>query len=92
MIEFVDNNALLVLIEIIFFFVNKGFYSCISFSLNSTLYISTRKQLQTVKIKVITNSIKKTLRIIIIKAKVAKNIIIMQVNKYKKKSSTKKII
>ena len=77
MIEFVDNNVLLALIEIIFFFVNKGFYSRISFSLNFTLYISTRKQLQTAKIKVITDSMKKTLRIIIIKAKVVKNTMII---------------
>ena len=85
MIEFVDNNALLASVKMILFFVNKNFYSYISFSLDSTLYISTRKRLQIAKIKVITNSMKKTLKIMIIKAKVAKNTMIMQVNKYKKK-------
>ena len=85
MIEFVDNNALLALIKIIFFFVNKGFHSCMSFSLDSTSYISTRKRLQTAKIKVITDSMKKTLRVMTIKAKVAKNTMIMQVNKNKEK-------
>ena len=48
--------------------------------------------MQTVKIKVITNLIKKTLKIIIIKVKVVKDIIIMQVNKYIKKFIYKKVI
>ena len=85
MIEFVNNNALLTLIKMTFFFVNKSFYSRISFSLNSTSYISTRERLQTAKIEVITNSMKKTLKIMTIKAKVAKNTMIMQVNKRRKK-------
>ena len=85
MIKFVDNNALSASIKIIFFFVNKGFHSRISFSLDFTSYISTRKRLQIAKIEVITNSMKKTLRVMTIKAKVVKNTIIMQVNKYRKK-------
>ena len=85
MIEFINNNVLLALIEIIFFFINKSFYSRMRFSLKSMLYILTRKRLQTAKIEVITNSMKKTLRIMTIKVKVAKNTIIMQVNKYRKK-------
>ena len=90
MIEFVNNNILLVSIKITSFFVNKIFYSRISFSSNFTSYILTRKQLQTVKIKAITNFIKKTLKIIIIKVKVVKNIMIIQVNKHKKKVIYKK--
>ena len=90
MIEFVNNNTLLALIKITFFFINKDFHSRISFSLDSTLYISTRKRLQIAKIKVITDSIKKTLRIITIKAKVARNTMIMQVNKHRKKVIYKK--
>ena len=90
MIEFVNNNALLASIEMTFFFVNKGFYSCMSFSSDSTLYISTRERLQTAKIEVITDSIKKTLRIMIIKAKVVKNTMIMQINKHRKKIIYKK--
>ena len=89
-IEFVNNNILLVLIEIIFFFVNKNFYFRISFSLNSTSYILTRERLQTAKIKVIIDLIKKTLKIITIKVKVVKNTIIIQVNKHKKKIIYKK--
>ena len=68
-----------------FFFVNKSFHSRISFSSDFTLYISTRERLQTAKIEVITDSMKKTLRIMIIKAKVVKNTMIMQINKYRKK-------
>ena len=90
MIEFVDNNVLLALIKMTFFFVNKNFYSCISFSSDSTLYISARERLQTAKIKVITDSIKKTLRMITIKAKVVKNTMIIQVNKHRKKVIYKK--
>ena len=90
MIEFVNNNIFLASIEITLFFINKSFHSRMSFSLNSTSYILTRKRLQTVKIKVITDSIKKTLRVMTIKAKVAKNTIIMQVNKYRKKVIYKK--
>ena len=90
MIEFINNNALLASIKMIFFFVNKNFHSRISFSSDSTLYISTRERLQTAKIEVITDSIKKTLKMMIIKAKVAKNTIIMQVNKFKKKVIYKK--
>ena len=90
MIEFINNNILLAFIIITFFFFNKSFYSRISFSLDSTLYISTCKQLQTAKIKVITDSMKKTLRVITIKAKVVKNTMIIQVNKHRKKVIYKK--
>ena len=90
MIKFVNNNALLILVKMISFFVNMNFYSRISFSLNFTLYILTRERLQIIKIKVITNSIKKTLKIIIIKVKVVKDIIIIQVNKHRKKVIYKK--
>ena len=89
-IEFVNNNALSTLIEMTFFFVNKSFYSRISFSSDFTLYVSTRERLQTAKIKVIIDSMKKTLRVITIKAKVVKNTMIMQVNKHRKKIIYKK--
>ena len=85
MIEFVNNNALLTSIKMTFFFINKNFYSCISFSSDSTSYISTRERLQIVKIKVIIDLMKKTLRIMTIKAKFVKNTMIMQVNKHRKK-------
>ena len=41
--------------------------------------------MQSVKIEVITNFIKDTLKIIIIKAKIIKNIIVLHINKYRKK-------
>ena len=90
MIKFVDNNVLSASIKITLFFVNKGFYSCMSFSLDSTSYILTRERLQTAKIEVITDSMKKTLRVMTTKAKVAKNTMIMQVNKHRKKVIHKK--
>ena len=90
MIKFINNNVLSASIKIIFFFVNKNFHSRISFSLDSTSYISTRERLQTAKIEVITDSMKKTLRVMTIKAKVAKNTIIMQVNEHRKKVIYKK--
>ena len=90
MIEFINNNALLALIKMIFFFINKNFHSCISFNSDSTSYIATRERLQIAKIKVITDSIKKILKMMTIKAKVAKNTMIMQVNKHRKKVIYKK--
>ena len=83
-IKFINNNIFLALIKIISFFINKSFYFRISFSLDFTSYISTRKRLQTAKIKIITDLIKKTLKIVIIKVKVVKDIMIMHVNKYRK--------
>ena len=90
MIKFINNNTLLVLIKIIFFFVNKSFYSYISFNLNFTLYILTREQLQTAKIKFIINLIKNILKIMTIKVKVVKDTMIIHVNKYRKKVIYKK--
>ena len=90
MIEFVNNNVLSALIEITFFFVNKNFHSRISFSSDFTSYILMRERLQITNIEVITDSMIKTLRVMTIKAKVAKNIMIMQVNKHKKKVIYKK--
>ena len=54
-----------------------------SFSSNFTLYTLIQKQLQLTKIKVIINFIKNILKIIIIKAKVIKNTMIIYVNKHK---------
>ena len=56
-----------------------------SFSLDFILYTLTQKHLQSAKIKVITDFIKNILKIIIIKAKIVKNIMIMHINKHKKK-------
>ena len=85
MIEFVNNNIFLTSIKITIFFVNKNFYSRINFSLDFIFYTLTRKYLQLIKIKVITNFMKNILKIIIIKAKIVKNTMIIYVNKHKKK-------
>ena len=56
-----------------------------SFSLNFTFYTLTRKHLQLTKIKIIIDFIKNILKIIIIKAKVVKNTMIIHIDKHKKK-------
>ncbi len=61
MIEFVNNNALFLVIFITFFFINKSFHSYISFNLNIIEYESTRERLQITLIKNIFNYINKTL-------------------------------
>ena len=58
-IEFINNNVFLVLFKITSFFVNKDFYSRMSFSLNFIFYTLIQKHLQLTKIKVITDFIKK---------------------------------
>ena len=45
MIKFVDNNVLFSVIFLIFFFMNKGFHSCMSFDSDIIEYESTRERL-----------------------------------------------
>ncbi len=61
MIEFVNNNALSLVIFMIFFFINKSFYSRISFNLNIIKYKSIRERLQTAQTKNIFDHMNKTL-------------------------------
>ncbi len=61
MIEFVNNNALFLIIFIIFFFINKSFHSRISFNFNIIKYKSIRERLITARIKNIFNYMNKTL-------------------------------
>ena len=84
-IQFIDNNIFLVLIKMTSFFINKNFYSRMSFSLNFTFYTLTQKHLQSAKIEVIIDFMKNILKIMIIKIKIVKNTIIMHINKHKKK-------
>ena len=51
MIEFIDNNAILLLIEQSAFFLNKDFYSHMSFNLNSTEYEITQAKIEVSKVK-----------------------------------------
>ncbi len=61
MIEFVNNNALFLIIFMIFFFMNKNFHSRISFNLNIIKYKSIRERLQTARVKNIFDHMNKTL-------------------------------
>ena len=55
--KFVDNNKVLSSIELIPFYINKGFYLRISFSSNLISYKSTRKRLDIAKVENIANNI-----------------------------------
>ncbi len=46
MIKFADNNILFSIIFLILFFMNKSFYSCMSFDFNIIEYESIRECLQ----------------------------------------------
>ncbi len=61
MIEFVDNNVLSSVISLIFFFMNKSFYSCMSFDSDIIKYESIRERLQIAWVKDIFNHMNKTL-------------------------------
>ncbi len=61
MIKFADNNALFSVIFMTFFFMNKNFYSRISFNFNIIKYKSTRERLQSARIKNIFDHMNKTL-------------------------------
>ncbi len=61
MIEFVDNNILFSIIFLTFFFMNKSFYSHMSFDSDIIEYESTCERLQIIKIKDIFNYMNKTL-------------------------------
>ncbi len=51
MIEFIDNNAILLSIEQSAFFLNKDFHSHMSFNLNSTEYEITQAKIEVSKVK-----------------------------------------
>ncbi len=61
MIKFVNNNILSSVIFLIFFFMNKSFYSRMSFNSDIIEYESTHERLQIVKVKDIFNHMNKTL-------------------------------
>jgi len=64
MIEFVDNNAILLSIEQSAFFLNKSFHSHMSFDLNSTEYEITQARIQASKAKNIFKYMKWSLALI----------------------------
>ncbi len=61
MIKFVDNNVLSSVIFLTLFFMNKNFYSCISFDPDIIEYESTRERLQIDRVKNISEQMNKTL-------------------------------
>ncbi len=85
MTEFVDNNAILSLIEQSTFFLNKNFHFCMSFNLNSTEYEIIRAKIEVSKAKDIFEHMKWSLALI--KQALARVRIIMkkQINKHQKK-------
>jgi len=62
MIEFIDNNALFSIIFLISFFLNKDFYSCMSFEFNVIEYESSHERLQMTKVENIFEHMNKTLK------------------------------
>ena len=61
MIEFTNNNVLFSIINLFSFFINKDFYSKISFNSDIIKYKIIRKRLNAIKIKNIINYIKNVL-------------------------------
>ncbi len=61
MIKFVDNNILFSIIFLIFFFMNKNFYSHMSFNSDIIEYESIREHLQIIRVKDIFDHMNKTL-------------------------------
>ena len=85
--KFADNNALSSITELTSFFINKDFHFRISFDFDFTFYASTRERLQTAKVKNITEIMKNILKYVIDKFKIAKKVMIKQVNKHRKNVS-----
>ncbi len=85
MIEFINNNALFLIIFMILFFMNKNFHSRISFDFNFIEYESIRERLQVARVKDIFDYMNKTLifaRRALIKSRKQ---MMKQANKHKKK-------
>ena len=64
MIEFIDNNAILLLIEQLMFFLNKSFHFHINFDLNSIEYEITQARIEADKAKNIFKHMKWSLALI----------------------------
>jgi len=64
MTEFIDNNAISSSIEQSAFFLNKSFYSRMSFDLNSTEYEITQARIEASKAKNIFKHMKRSLALI----------------------------
>ena len=84
MIEFANNNAIFVTIELSFFFVNKKFHFRMSFSSNSISYVITKKRLLIVKTKNIIKTMQNILNYVRDNVEIIQKRIIVQINKHRK--------
>ncbi len=84
MIEFIDNNALFSVIFSTSFFLNKDFYSCMSFEFNVIEYESSHERLQMTKVENISEHMNKTLKFARESLVKTQEQMMKQVNKYKK--------
>jgi len=84
MIEFVDNNALFSVIFSTSFFLNKGFYSRMSFKLDVIEYESFHERLQTAKVENISEHMNKTLKFARKSLVKTQKQMMKQVNKHRK--------
>ena len=82
MIEFANNNAIFVSIELLSFFVNKNFHFRMNFSLNFISYVITKKRLLIVKTKNITNIMQNIFNYVRNHVDVIQKRITIQINKH----------
>ena len=84
MIEFVDNNAISASTELSSFFVNKEFHSRMSFSSNSTSFVTTRKRFLIVKTKNIIDTMQNILNYVRDHVEMIQKRMTIQINKHRK--------
>ena len=89
MIKFINNNALFSIIFLISFFLNKDFYSHMSFELDVIEYESFRECLQITKVKNIFEHMNKTLKFAHKSLVKTQKQMMKQVNKHKKEVNYK---
>ncbi len=83
-IEFINNNALFLVIFSISFFLNKDFHSCMSFELDVIENESFRERLQMTKVENISEHMNKTLKFACESLVKTQKQIMKQVNKHRK--------
>ena len=83
MTEFADNDGVSSFIKVISFYVNKGFYSRMSFSKDFTAYAITRKRLDAAKVENIADNMQKVLKYIRDNMNRAQRAMITQVNQHR---------
>ena len=89
MIEFVDNNILFSVIFLISFFMNKNFYSHMSFDFDIIKYESIHERLQINQVKNISEQMNKTLIFALEALTKTREQMMNQANKHRKKINYK---